>query len=83
MCCSVLQCVAVVVLNFCDNDVDVAEGVHKHYMVCVLQSVAVRCSVIQCVAVSPRDNKFDVAEGVHKHYMVCVLQCLHCVAVCC
>jgi len=52
-CCSVMHSVAEC-CSVLQYRIDVAGGVHIHYMVClrcgVLQRVAVRCSVLQCVA---------------------------------
>ena len=91
VCCSVLQCVAVILRNvkYISQFFSM-----KHILVCcsVLQCVAVCCSVLQCVAVILRNVNYFSQFFSMKHILMCcsVLQCvavccsvLQCVAVCC
>jgi len=82
-CCSVLHGVAVRYSECASRDIHIKET-----------RVAVRCSVLQCVAVcASRDNHIKetrVGRCVHLRIQGCVLQCvavrcsvLQCVAVCC
>ena len=72
LCCSVLQCGAVVV----------AQQFHEPRHFCVLQCVAVCCSVLQCVAVRCSDVKCVACGNIMSLTTFCVVQCVAvCVAV--